>query len=421
MKTFHYFGMEQKVFYEKLDNELDVYIVPNKNIKKFHIEMITKYGSDIEKVKLSDGTFLTIPHGSAHFLEHKVFDMEDESAISHFAKMGLYSNAGTNYFSTHYYVEGSKHFKDALEYLLKMIYTPYITDDTVNKEMGIIAEEIKMYDDEPFWLIDEQFRKCFYKNIMQDKIAGTEDDIHTITSDILNKVFDIFYQPSNMFMVISGNVEVKKILNILKENSYLNNHFIKKTIVYQEKKEPKEVVNEYYRMELNVSIPKFRYAFKFDLNDFKYHDKNILRYYLDLIFSVLFGDGSDFEEMVTEKKLVTYFFDDHFKKDNIYTLDFEGESEYADLFKEEVDKQLMNITINESDFERIKKVWYSLMIRSLDNPDAIAASLISNILLNHQYIDEKNIIDNLKYEDLKEIIKDLNFNNKTFVLVLPKE
>ena len=422
MKIFNYFGKEQRVYYEKLDNGLEIYVVPNKNIKRYHIEAVTKYGSEIEKVKLSNGKYLSIPHGTAHFLEHKMFDMEEGDGISYLSLLSIYANAGTNYFSTRYYIDGKKHFKEGFEYFLKMIFTPYFNQESIEKEMGIIEEEIKMYDDEPFWIIDEHFRDSFYKNILKNKISGTKEDIHEINSELLNQIYNIFYQPSNMFLVISGNVSLKKTFDIIKNNKELNSPRItNKEIVYDMKKEPREVINEYREMKLNIAFPKVRYAFKFDLNDFSYKDKPVLRYYLNLIFSTLFGEGSLFDEEIIEKKLATYYFIDHFRKDNIYTFDIEGESEYADLFKEEVDKTLKNIYIEEEDFLRIKKTWYSLIIKSLDKPEIVADSIITDILLNNKYTDEKEIIDSLKYEEVNDIVKEINFNNKTFMLSLPKE
>ena len=420
MMMYHYLGKEQRVYYEHLDNGLKVFILPNKNVAKFHIEIVTKYGSEIARTQLLDSNkYIDIPAGTAHFLEHKLFDMEEEDGISHFAKYGLYTNAGTNYFSTRFYVDGNKNFKEALSYLLKMVYTPYITNETVNKEMGIIEEEIKMYDDEAIWVLDEALRESLYKNILQEKIAGTVESIHEINSDILNEVYNIFYQPSNMFLIVSGNVSKKTVLDILQNSEELNNHITKKDIKYEIKKETSEVLSEYKEIRWNICIPKVRYALKFDLNDFKYSDKRLLRFYLDIIFSILFGDGSIFDENVLEQNIVNYFY--HFKNDNIYTLDLEAESEYADLFKEEVDKTLKNIVIKEEDFLRVKKVWLSLMIRCLDNIEMLSNYIINDLLLNDSYIDEKELIDKLSFNDIKEIIKDLDFSNKSFILMLPKE
>ena len=419
--VYSYFGKEQKVYYEKLQNGLEVFVLPNRNINRFHVELVTKFGSEIEKVKLDNGKYLTIPSGTAHFLEHKMFDMEEIDGLSYLAKLGIYSNAGTNYYSTRYYLDGNKNFKEGLEYLLKMIYTPYINDDTVNKEMGIIEEEIKMYDDEPMWIMDSYFRENFYQNILKKNIAGTVTSIHEITSDILNKIYDIFYQPSNMFLVVSGNVSYKKIMDILNNSKELNARITNKEIIYEKKYEKREVLNEYYELKLNIITTKFRYGFKFDLNDFTYSNKTVLRYYLNLVFMALFGEGSTFDEIVPEKRLASSFYVDHFRKDNIYTLDFDGESEYADLFKDEVDKTLKNIDISMEDFERVKKIWYSVIIKGLDNIEVVANSIVSDIMINGKYQDEKKIIDSLKYDELKSIIKELNFNNKTFMLVLPKE
>ena len=421
MISYNYFGKEQIIFYEKLDNGLDVYVIPNKNIGNYYIELVVKYGSNIKEFKpIGSNEYIKLPLGVAHFLEHKVFDVEGIDPFTFYSKTGTYVNAGTNYFCTKYYIDGKKNLRKNLDYLITMVTTPYFKEEKIVSEQGIIAEEIKMYDDEADWILDNEVKKCLFKTIFNDKIAGTVESIKEINSDILTKTYDTFYQASNMFLVASGNVNVDDIISIIKENKTINRRITNKEISYKKYHETKEVVSEYKCLKGNIVIPKLSYSYKFDLDEYS-TDRMLIRLYLNLLFTYLFGEASLFNEEVIEKKLATDFYMDHLSSDNIYALTLEAESEYADLFKEAVDKAIMNINITEEDFIRIKKMWISIIIRSLDNKENIAYSLIDDLIKDGKVYDQHELIEKLNYQELLKIIKKLDFNNSTFVLMVPKE
>ena len=298
MREYNYFGKEQKFYYEKLKNGLDVYIIPNKSQDNYHVEVVTKYGSSIKEfIPINEDKFIKLPLGVAHFLEHKMFDMEKGDAFDFYSKTGTYINAGTNYFYTKYYIDGKKTFKKNLEYLLDMIFTPYFIDEKVESEKGIIAEEIKMYDDEPAWILDYESKRNLFYTTVNEKIAGTPESIKEINADILNRTYNTFYQPSNMFMVITGNVNVKSTLDIIKNNNSLNRRESNKKIIKKDFNEKKTVREEYKLLEENIVVPKLTYSYKFDLNDYPYESLD-LRLYLSLLFTYLFGDTSEFSEKV---------------------------------------------------------------------------------------------------------------------------
>lgn len=421
MREYNYFGKEQKFYYEKLKNGLDVYIIPNKSQDNYHVEVVTKYGSSIKEfIPINEDKFIKLPLGVAHFLEHKMFDMEKGDAFDFYSKTGTYINAGTNYFYTKYYIDGKKTFKKNLEYLLDMIFTPYFIDEKVESEKGIIAEEIKMYDDEPAWILDYESKRNLFYTTVNEKIAGTPESIKEINADILNRTYNTFYQPSNMFMVITGNVNVKSTLDIIKNNNSLNRRESNKKIIKKDFNEKKTVREEYKLLEENIVVPKLTYSYKFDLNDYPYESLD-LRLYLSLLFTYLFGDTSEFSEKVLENELAINFYIDHLAFDNIYSFSIEAESEYADLFKEEVDKTLKNIKITEEDFERIKKIWISVVIRALDNKEHLAYSVIDDIIKDNFVYDQLELINRLTYPELLKMISKLDFSNKSFVLMIPKE
>ena len=421
MITYNYFGNEQKVYYDKLDNGLGVYVIPNKNQDNYHVELVTKYGSSIKEfIPINEDKYLKLPLGVAHFLEHKLFDMEKGDAFSFYSKTGTYVNAGTNYFYTKYYIDGKKAFKKNLDFLLNMVFTPYFTEEKVESEKGIITEEIKMYDDEPEWILDYESKKCLFYTTVNEKIAGTPESIKEIDREILKRTYETFYQPSNMFIVLSGNVNINDTLDILKNNKCLNSRQTNWKIEKKDFDEKVIVPVEYKLLEEKIVIPKLTYSFKFDLNDYKI-DILLAKLYLSLLFTYLFGETSKFNEKILENELAINFYLDHLSFDNIYTFSIEAESEYADLFKEEVDNTLKKIDIPEEDFERIRKIWISVVIRSLDNKEHLAYSIVDDIIKDGIVSDQYELITKLEYNELLKIINKLDLNNKSFVLMIPKE
>ena len=420
MIKLNYFGDEQIIYYEKMDNGLDVYVAPTKR-NNYRIELAVKYGSSInEFIPVDEKEYLKLPLGVAHFLEHKMFDMENGDAFSFYSKTGTYINAGTNYFLTRYYIGGIKHLKKNLDYLLTMISTPFLKEDNVNNEKGIIEEEIKMYEDEVDWTLDHISKKNLFYTTVNEEVAGTSKSIKEITPDILNKTYNTFYQPSNMILVVTGNVKYQDIINIVKNNKAIKSKMTNKKIVYKKEKESVLVPREYQLINANLIIPKLAYSYKFDLDTFK-KDYLYGKLYLNLIFTHLFGDTSRFNEKVIEKGLTTDFYIDYLSFDNIYSMTITAESEYADLFKEEVDKTLSDLNVSEEDFERIKKTWISIIVRSLDSKEALAYSIVNDLIKDGRIYDQKELIEKLNYHDLEDIIHKIDLSNKSFVLMVPKE
>ena len=421
MIKYNYFGKEQEICYEKLNNGLEIYIIPNNNLSNYHIEVVTKYGSSInEFIPINETNYIKLPLGVAHFLEHKLFDIENGDPFSFYSKTGTYLNAGTNYFYTKYYIDGKKSLKKNLDYLLDMIYTPYFTKEKVDSEKGIIEEEIKMYDDEADWILDHESKKSVFFTTVTDKIAGTTESIQEITPEILKKTYETFYQPSNMFIVATGNVKSSEIIKVVKNNESINKAITNKKIEYKTSDEKDIVPSEYKLIEQMIVVPKLSYTYKFNLDNL-YTDRLEARLYLSLLFTHLFGETSKFNEKVMEEELAIGFYMDHLSFNKTYAFTIEAESEYADLFKDEVDKSFDNINLTKEDFERIKKMWVSVVIRSLDNKENLAYSIVDDIIKDGKVYDQLELINKLKYEELLKVINNLDLSNKSFVLMVPKK
>ena len=176
------------MYYEKLNNGLEVYIVPNVYQKNFYITFTTKFGSINTEFKTKEEkTFKKVPNGIAHYLEHLMFNMEDGTAFDYFSKLGSSVNAFTTYDLTCYEVYSSTYFKENLEYLLDYVQTPYFTNELVNNERGIISEEIKMYDNNPNTeLTYSAYKNIFVKDNRRNLISGNVEDINKIDIYVVN-------------------------------------------------------------------------------------------------------------------------------------------------------------------------------------------------------------------------------------------
>ena len=392
-----YFDGEQKVFYDKLGNGLEVYVLPNKNLKKYHVEVVSRYGSDISDfIPVNEKEYFHLPLGVAHFLEHKLFDMPNIDSFEYFSKTGTYVNAGTTYFYTKYYIDGTKYFERNLDFLLSMVFTPYFEKESVEREKKIIGEEIKMYEDESDWKLDQSFRRCFFNVFVRDEIAGTTESIMQIDSEVLLKAYNTFYQPSNMIAVVTGNISADDVIKTIKNNEAIKNNKINSPIIFKEKKEDVSVPQEYLEIKANIVLPKLKYGFKFDLNTMSFLDRPKLKLYLNAIFSILFNDASKFNEDSITKNLATSYYSYYSSISNIYFFTLEAESDYADLFIEEVDNTLKKINITEEDFERIKKVWYSMLIRDIDSIAYLADYVTDEAVRNGHFNDKLELIKTLK-------------------------
>ena len=219
MKKLELKGLDMTLYKEKFNNGLEIYLLPYPNKKNYFISYATHFGSDILSFVDKDNKTHTPPLGVAHFLEHKMFDQETgEDPFAFFSKSGTDANASTSYDNTQYICMGTKNFRENLRYLLKYVNSPYYTDATVEKEKGIIAEEIKMYDDIPDYKLEAKLRECLYKNSPRRiDIAGTVEEINKITKEDLYECYNGFYKPNNMFIVIVGNFSLEDAIEVIKE------------------------------------------------------------------------------------------------------------------------------------------------------------------------------------------------------------
>lgn len=198
-------------------NGLDVYINPKKNFSKYYAAYGVKFGS-IDNNFIFNGEKISLPDGTAHFLEHKMFEEESSDVFHNFASTGADGNAFTDFCLTSYLFSCTSQFYKNLDFLVGFVNRPYFTNDNIKKEVGIINEEIKMYDDNSNWRVFLNLLKAMYhKNPVRNDIAGDRNSIKKITKTKLYDAYNAFYTSENMSLVIVGDVEKEKIVDVLEK------------------------------------------------------------------------------------------------------------------------------------------------------------------------------------------------------------
>lgn len=423
MKAIELKGLDQTLYYEKLENGLVVYMLPYKNKNNYTMHYLTKYGSiQTTFIPYGEKEKITVPDGIAHFLEHKMFEQEDGvDPFTYAAKTGTYSNASTNFECTRYYFEGNQAFQDNLNYLLDFVGSPYFTDENVEKEKGIIAEEIKQYDDEVEWVFEEEMKKALLqKDNHRVDIAGTIESINTITKEDLYNTYYTFYQPSNMFLVISGDFKVEDAINTIKNNETLRNAKTNfKVKVFQEE-EPLAVNEKIKELEFNVVNTKVGYGIKIPIKHIK--DKYLFNLYIGLMLSIKFGLSSVFREKLKKEQLMTSFYMEREIVGEYLIVVFKADSETPFELIEEIKKELANIEIPEEEINRLKKVWISSEVIMIDNINMSLENIVDDIIEFGDIIPNKvEIFRSLNKKDYDKILSSIDFSNSSTVIIRPKE
>lgn len=420
-------SLDIDVYSEKLDNGLEIYLVPFKNFKRYFITYATKYGSLItEFTPHGAKKEIKVPNGIAHFLEHKMFEQEDGSdPFNFFGKSGSYVNASTGYESTRYICSGTESFEENLKYLINFVNSPYFTDENVEKEKGIIIEELNMYKDNPESALDNTSKwNLFHNDPHRFDIGGEVEDVKSITKEDLYLCYDNFYQPNNMFILIVGNFPVEKTVQIIKEKLGSKENINKGLPKVKKYNEPYSVRKEREVVPFNIEVSKLAYMLKLKKNSFKMDDDYKLDLYLNIILKILFGGTSLFSE---EAKLDDLFNSFYYSFDTTYdyiVINFYAEStkqnELLQRIKDTLTKR--DSILNEEDFRRSKKVLIANKIKASCYIDAVSDNLYEDLINYKKIIYNKvDIIRAADYNTLLGVSKSISLDNNAIVCYVPKK
>lgn len=412
--------INEDIYYDKLDNGLDIYLYVNNNIQSNYVTFTTKYGSVYNEFEDIDGKMIKVPNGIAHFLEHKVFvQKEDPQPEEYYGANGSLCNAYTTFKNTSYLFSGTNNIYDNVNYLLDFVQDLYLTEENVESEKGIIIQEINMCNDRPSDILYDKIRMNTIKvNPFKESIIGTAKEVKSITKELLEKCYNRFYNPGNMFLVVTGNFDKDKMLDIIKKNQSKKTFKKYKDIKLKNYKEPDEIVKEREVVKCNTDIPKLAYSIKIPINIFDI-DERKLSIYMFILFNMLFGDTSSFDEECKKDGIITntlYYnilnIDTHFIVSLINTGD-----KYEELIKR-IDEKLKNIKFDINELERKKKVLISNEVFSYENIEMVNDMIVDNIIFDNKI--EDNIIDiinSINIDELNDIVKKIDFNNKSIVIL----
>lgn len=418
MKVIESLKIKEKAYIEKLENGLTVIIIPKHNANKKYVIWGTHFGSiDNRFIMPKTEEEVFIPDGVAHFLEHKMFEQPDgTNSIDTLMALGIDANAYTTNDHTAYLFECTNHFYEGLDELMNYVQHPYFTDENVEKEKGIIGQEIGMYDDDPGWQLYMNAMDCMYKeNPIKIDIAGTVESISKITPDVLYKCYNTFYNPSNMIMVICGDFEPEQLLEEVKKR------LVKKETQGEIKRiyPPKEdkINKPYKESEMEVSTPIFAIGYK-DTEALKENRQQIVRKHIaiEILLNMITGKSSElYKELYENGDLLSQpDFDYEFSDEYAHIL-ISGQSKnpqkIQDKIKETVEKY-KNEGLDTEHFERIKKKIYGDYVVEYNNVADIARMFLADKMKqinSFDYIEEYNSVTKEYTEEiLKNVFKSHN-------------
>ena len=419
MKKNKLVSFDLDIYSETLDNGLLVNIIPKENVNNIYVTFSTNYGSvHDEFIPIDSNDYYKVPMGVAHFLEHKVFEQRDGvDPFTLFLSKGADSNANTSNYKTTYLFSGTSNFKENLNLLLDFVQDPYFTDENVEKEKGIIEQELKMLNDRPYWFLYETvLYNTFIEHPIRYPVGGTVDTIKEITKEDLYKCYNTFYNPANMFLTISGNINPNEVIDIIKENQKNKKYDKFKEIIIKKYDEPDNVRLDYEEINFDVTLPKVAHAYKLNIKDY---DINRLKLYLSIYFSLLTDTTSLLDEELRNNHIISSGIEFEMVNTDKHILCINNiETDKYDIVIDKLNSLVGNKLVTEEELNRKKKSLKSSFIYRSDNIYAINSKIDSDIIKYKKVIlNNFEIIDSLNIDEMNNIIKNLDFSNKCTVIL----
>lgn len=397
---------------------LKILVMPKENYSSTYAIFATKYGSIDTMIQMKDGSFKEIPEGTAHFLEHKLFESEDLDAFERFAKTGASANAYTSFDRTGYLFSCSANFKKNLEILLDFVQNPYFTQVTVEKEQGIIGQEIDMYKDVPDWEVMFNCLMNMYHNLpVRIDIAGTHESIAQISAETLYGCYDNFYNLHNMVLSVAGNVSVDEVIEVAdKMLKPVEGKMAQRKVI----DEPKEVVSSYVEEKLSVATPQFMFGFKENRDTPERTAKEEVT--MEILLDMISGQSSELYRRLFDGKLINNSFGfEYFTGFGYSCVFFAGESTDPKAVADEIVKEIKSFRENGFDkaaFDRTKKKLYGRMIMGMNDVDGIANNMAISYFAGEDIFTDFEIYKTVTLEDVEELFKNTLDENYSVLSVI---
>ncbi len=424
MQVIENLKVKEKIFFEKLENGMPVIIIPKKGMRKKYMIWGTYYGSnDNIFVVPGEKEETKVPEGVAHFLEHKMFEQENgTNSLDVLTALGVEANAYTTNDHTAYLFEGTTNFYEAMDELMNYVQNPYFTDENVEKEKGIIGQEIMMYDDYPDWRVYLNAMKAMYHNhSVKIDIVGTIDSISKIDKDILYKCYYTFYNPENMVMVICGDFEPETLLEEVKKRLKTTKPIGEIKRIYPE--EPESIVKEKIEEKLEVSQPMYTIGIKDKpLENMESNEIVQKEISMQILLELLVGKSSNVYETLYNEGIISGGIGFSYEVSKSYAhILISGQSNKPEEVFSRIKNQIQNFKkngINQKDFQRIKKKIYGEYIEEYNDVGNIARMFLTNYFKGVNSFEYLEQIDKICVENLMQLLEDVFNENKMVISIV---
>ncbi|EOD6225184.1 M16 family metallopeptidase [Enterococcus hirae] len=410
MNKTEYDQINETLYHEVLPNGLTVYLLPKNDYHKTYGLFSTNYGSiDNEFIPYGSDKKIKVPDGIAHFLEHKLFEKEDGDVFQLFGQQGASANAFTSFTKTSYLFSTTDQVEKNLTTLLDFVQAPYFTEETVNKEKGIIGQEIQMYEDDPNWRMFFGILNNLYpEHPLHIDIAGTVESIEAITADDLYTCYRTFYQPSNMVLFVVGKLEPEKLMELIRTNQNAKDF------------PPAQKIERYFpdnngdiiaksSMRSAITRDKFVLGIK-GLDVLPAEGKELLRYKtaLNLLFQLLLGNTSQNYLKMYNDGLIDDSFGFEFSLDReFHFADFSGDTDQPEKAAEKVKEILLHFEedqeLSEENLTLLKKKMLGQYFQTLNSLEYIANQFTQSLFGDQTLFDLPEIIESIQLADVLKI------------------
>lgn len=401
--------LKERIYAYTLYPGLELFILPKKGYNKKYASFATKFGSIDSKFKVrgEDNESLEVPDGVAHFLEHKLFEEERGNVFDEFARLGASANAYTNFTMTNYLFSTADNFDDCFALLINFVQAPFFNQESVEKEKGIIEQEILMYQDNPHWRLFFNLLGALYQNHpVRKDIAGSVESIKEIDKEVLYKCYQTFYHPSNMALFVVGDLNPEEIRERVEKNLEERNYSLLGEIERIYPQEPSEVNKKIVKDKMEVSQDLLNLGFKdreIGLDGMELFKKELIT---DLLLEIILGRSSELYDRLYEGGLINDSFGASFvaEKDYSYVI-VGGETPDPDkLYRSLLSgiKEYQEKGIGEEDFKRQQRKMLGEFLRNFNSLEFIANNFLAYYFRNINLFDYVEVLLNIQKGEVQE-------------------
>jgi len=417
-------AVDEIVYSDVLPNGLTVFIIPKKGYSKTYATFTTKYGSiDRKFIPNRQARPITVPDGIAHFLEHKLFESEAGDIMDVFSEQSASVNAFTSATRTSYLFSATEQIERNIDTLLDFVQEPYFTEETVEKEKGIIAQEIQMYEDSADWrLYLGALEGLYEEHPVRIDIAGTVDSIQEITADHLYTCYETFYHPSNMVFCVVGSIEPEQVMEQIRKNQEAK-VFQEATTIERFIPEDKEEAYIPYRVEkMDVIKPKVNIARKIVEVDVKGQEYLRLHLAMSIGLDALFGTSSSFFEKQYETSVIDESFGYHFTLERSFGfVSISSDTYEEEAFIQAVEETLDQLVIDHEEVQRLIRRRTGQFIRALNSPEFIANQFTHYTFAEANVFDTLEVLATLTVEDIQRALMYIQPKKRQAIFAIHKD